>query len=77
MTPTTVAETQTVGKEEAARAFQGGDSLGGALQWVVGKRDEITFGRDARMSDPSAGLIERLADGKFEAIAAAHIANHG
>ena len=28
------------------------------------------------MADPSAGLIERLADGKFEAVAAAHVANY-
>src|ERR1019366_3325178 len=47
------------------------------LEGMIRKCDEVAFGRDARMANPSAGLVERLSDGEFEAIAASHVANHG
>ena len=48
-----------------------------ALKGMVGECDEIAFRRDAGMADPSSGLVERLSDGKFQAVAATHITNHG
>ena len=48
-----------------------------ALLRMICECDEVTLGRDARMSDPAAGLIERFPNGKLEAIPPAHIADHG
>ena len=43
---------------------------------MVGEGDEVSFGRDARVANPSTGLVERFSDGILKAVAAAHVANH-
>src|ERR1700684_2747998 len=43
---------------------------------MVGESDVVSLGRNAGMADPSAGLVERFSDGKFETVTSAHVANH-
>ena len=44
---------------------------------VFEKRDLLSVGGDARMTDPTGSFVDHLSDGKFEAVLAAHVADDG
>ena len=57
------------------------DGNGAAIVSLIGMVHEghqVALRRNSRIADPAAaGLVEHLADGKLEPVAATHVADHG